>query len=159
MNGDRLKLLEEGFLDGKLTPEEETELKRLVAIADEHHLKTYFQWTSEAQELEAPDLSGRLSLGESSTHFWQVNFRKIAAAILILLAATFAFRNQLFHNTSTQAVYTQAEIDESYEVTMATLTAMASFLDQSLSTTEDGIDFSAPFKEFNSLKNSQNNKP
>lgn len=152
MNGDRLTQLEEGFLEGKLTTEEEAELKDLVAQTQDHHLKTYFQWTAEGQELEVPNMEERMRFSEIPVPYWKRNLIKMAATLLILLTTVFIFRAELF-TTKTQETYTQEEIDKSYEATLETLTAMASFLNNGLTNTEQGIDFSAPFKDLNSLNN------
>jgi len=159
MNGDRLKTLEEGFMEGKLSPKEEAELKVIVEATEHHHLKTYFQWTDSANELEVPDMASRVDFEDAPRPFWRQHFSKVAASLLILIVAAFIFREELFENAAKPVTYSQAEIDESYEATIATLTAMAFFLDEGLNNTERGIDFSTPFKEFNTLQNNETQNP
>lgn len=152
MNGDNLKILEQGFLDGNLSQEEETELRYLVNQQEDHHLHAYFQWTGDTESLEVPDLRKRVNLDDRPRFFFRQNFLKIAATLLLLMAAIFLFRPQLL-NLNSSKKYSQVEIDKSYEATMETLTAMANFLNESLPKAEEGINMSAPFKQLNTLEN------
>ncbi len=154
MSGDRLKDLEEGFLEGTLTHEEETELKQLVAEHKDHHLSLYFRWTDETEGLDVPDMRQRLVLEDKPGAFWNHKLFKMAASVLLILAAAFIFRAQIFAPQSS-GNYSQAEIDESYEATMKTLMAMGTFLNESLPKAEEGMNLSAPFKELNTLENTE----
>ncbi len=154
MSGDRLNELEEGFLEGSLSPAEEAELKQLVAAHKGHHLGVYFQWTEEAESHEVPDMRQKLSPEGKPVLFRKQNLFKIAASLLLVLSATFIFRPELFRTESTDP-FSQVEIDESYEATMKTLTAMATFLNESLPQAEEGMNISAPFKELNTLDNTE----
>ncbi|MCE7992315.1 MAG: hypothetical protein HEP71_10055 [Roseivirga sp.] len=152
MNGDRLKVLEKGFLEGTLTPEEETELKQLVADHKDHHLSAYFQWTGDTESIEVPDMRQRINLDNRPSAFRIQNLIKIAAVVLLLVAATWLLRPELF-KTSPSNTYSQVEIDKSYQATLETLTAMADFLNESLPKAEECMNISAPFKELNTLEN------
>lgn len=154
MSGDRLKVLEEGFLEGNLSPAEEAELRQLVAAQKDHHLSVYFQWTEEADNHEVPDMRQKLKPEDKPVLFRKQNLFKIAASLLLILSATFIFQPQLFKAKSTSS-FSQVEIDESYEATMKTLTAMATFLNESLPQAEKGMNISAPFKELKTLDNTE----
>lgn len=152
MNGDRLKVLEKGFLEGTLTAEEETELKQLVADHEDHHLSTYFQWTGDGQSLDVPDMRQRIKLDDNPSVFRMQNLFKMAAAILLLITATWLFRPDFF-KSDPSGNYSQVEIDKSYQATLETLTAMADFLNESLPKAKECMNISAPFKELNTLEN------
>lgn len=154
MNGDRLKYLEQGFLEGTLTHEEETELKQLVVEHNDHHLGLYFQWTRNTESLDIPDMRQRVILEDKPRAFWKHKLFKMAASFLLILAAAFIFRAQIFVPQSS-GNFSQAEIDESYEATMKTLIAMGTFLNESLPKAEEGMNLSAPFKELNTLENTE----
>lgn len=152
MNGDRLKVLEKGFLEGTLSSAEETELKQLVADHPDHHLSAYFQWTGDSQSLDVPDMRQRIKLNDTPSVFRMQNLLKMAAAILLLITATWLLRPEYFKASSSNT-YSQVEIDESYQATLETLTAMADFLNESLPKAEECMNISAPFKELNTLEN------
>lgn len=155
MSGDRLKVLEEGFLEGKLSTAEEAELKELVANQPGHHLGIYFQWTdTDDTNLQLPDMRERVKLNDTPLFFRKQNLFRIAAGLLLILTATFIFRSELF-KTGPASSYSQVEVDESYEATMKTLTAMATFLNESLPQAEEGMNISAPFKELKTLDNTE----
>lgn len=154
MSGDKLKDLKQGFLEGTLTHEEEVELKRLVAKQKDHHLGPYFQWTDEADSMDIPDMRNRVVLEDKPRAFWQQSLFKLAASLLLILVAAFIFRAQIFIDKSS-GNYSQADIDRSYEVTLETLMAMGTFLNESLPRAEEGMNLSAPFKELNTLENTE----
>ncbi|GAB5526087.1 MAG: hypothetical protein Roseis2KO_39590 [Roseivirga sp.] len=154
MSGDRLQELEEGFLEGNLSPAEEAELRQLVAAHKGHHLSHYFQWTEESESYELPDMRQKLRLEDKPILFRRQNLFKIAATLLLMLTTTFIFRPELFKAQSTDS-FSREEIDKSYEATIKTLTAMATFLNESLPQAEEGLNISAPFKELNSLDNTE----
>ena len=149
MNGDRLKTLEHGFMDGALTDAEETELKQWVQAQPEHPLAPYFTMVDEAEELTMPDFKSRLVLTEEPKR--KLSWWKLAAAVLALSIAGFLLKDQFLRDSP--KAFSEAEIDESYKATMETLSAMAGFLDKSLSDTREAIDLSKPFEKLNELKN------
>jgi hypothetical protein len=152
MNGDRLKALEQGFLDGSLSAEEEVELKTLVSLEENHPLKSYFQWTADGQHLEVPDMRNRVILEDASVKSIWPGLIRVAATLILLLSATFIFWPGLY-STKPAEKYSQTEIDKSYKATIETLSAMASFLNQGIKDTGQCMDISAPFKELNTLDN------
>lgn len=155
MSGDRLKVLEEGFLEGSLSPAEEAELRQLVATQKDHHLAVYFQWTdTDNTDQKAPDMRKRVKLNDTALFFRKQNLFRIAAGLVLILTATFVFRPAFFKAKSTNS-YSQVEIDKSYEATIKTLSAMATFLNESLPQAEEGMNISAPFKELNTLDNTE----
>lgn len=152
MNGDRLKALEQGFLDGSLSPEEEVELKALVSLQENHPLKSYFEWTADGQNLEVPDMRNRVMLEDTSVKSIWPGLIRVAASLLLLISATLILWPGLY-TTKPAEKYSQTDIDESYKATIETLSAMASFLNKGIKDTEQCMDISAPFKELNTLDN------
>lgn len=148
MNGDRLDKLTQGFLDGKLSMEEERELKEWVLSRPVHPLKSYFDWVEAESSIPVPETIGP-SFKKHKPGALRGTLLKVAAAVLILLAAWTVFQPR----TDSGQEYSQAEIDRSYEATIETLSAMAAFLDKGMKATQECMDMSQPFKDLNELKN------
>lgn len=154
MNGDRLKELEEGFLEGNLTEQEEQRLLRWIEEHPEHYLSPYFRLTTEELPAEMPDFRSRVSLNEKRGFpLWP----KVAAVILVIIAAGFLLNDRWLKKKDNEN-YTQAEIDESYQATMETLSAMAGFLDKGLNETQNACNMSQPFEKLNELNASKNSE-
>lgn len=153
MNGDRLKDLEKGFLEGSLSDAEEQELKAWVQAHPEHHLAPYFAWTAKEEPEAVPDFRRGITLTEKRDFS---SWIKVAAAVVLLLVAGFLLKDNLVQSPQ-EGDFTEAEIDESYKATMETLSAMAVFLDKSLADAQKCIDMSSPFEQLNELKDQKPN--
>ena len=148
MTGDRIKELEAGFLAGSLSDAEEQEFKVWLKAHPEHELSPYFTWIAQADGVVVPDLRPGMAY---KTGIWNQTWFKVAAAMLILVTAGFLLKTTLLKQEPAQT-FTEAEIDRSYKATLETLSAMAGFLDKSLSDAEQAIDLSKPFEKLNELK-------
>lgn len=149
MTGDRLKELEDGFLEGSLSDQEEVELRQYVLEQSAHPLRPYFLMTLDQEMAEVPDLRQVVGSKRSvQTNTWL----KVAAALIILAVAGFLLEDRI-SGSQPDSPYSQVEIDRSYEATMETLSAMAKFLDNGLKDTQQCMDMSEPFKQLNELKN------
>jgi len=146
MNGDRLNELEAGFLNGSLGDAEENELKAWVMDQPEHELYPYFALAAQSDDLDMPDFKARIVLDQPKGIPWL----KVAAAVIVLCVVGFLFKDSIL--PARQKAYSETEIDESYKATMETLSAMAGFLDKSLTDAEQAIDLSKPFEKLNDLK-------
>ena len=150
MTGDRLKALEEGFLEGSLSEADEKELRKWVMEHPEHHLSLYFSWTSEDERLALPDFKANLDFAEKRTNS---PWLKVAAAILAVALFAFLLKDQVWEKPK-EIQFTQAEIDKSYQATIETLSAMAVFLDKGINETQKACKMAEPFEKLNELKHS-----
>lgn len=150
MTGDRLKALEEGFLEGSLSEAEEAALRSWVKDHPEHRLSPYFRWTSADEAIEVPDFRSKMSLEEKEKNWLWL---KVAAAILALVVFSFLLKDQVWEKPK-EIQFTKSEIDESYQATLETLSAMAVFLDKGISDTQQACKIAEPFEKLNELKES-----
>ena len=153
MTGERIKYLEEGFLEGSLSDSEEQELRSWVQKHPEHHLAAYFAWTARELPDDMPDFKQKVNLSDRPKSW---NWIKVAAAVLVLCTAGFLLKDKL-KSSQENKEYTETEIDESYKATIETLSAMAVFLDKSLADAQKCIDLSSPFEQLNELKDQKPN--
>ena len=152
MSGDRLRKLEQGFLNGELTDFEEAELKTLLqSTENDSPLKAYFGWIQGSLDHEVPEV--KVPAKPQMRHLLSPVLLRVAASVIIIATMTFFWVNRTSEKTHQ---FSQAEIEESYQKTMETLAVMSSYLNESIAKVELGLDISSPFSDLQQLKKIKN---
>lgn len=147
MEFDRLNYLKEKYWKGKTSPEEELELKRYFMTNDdtEHpEMADYFRTLGAFNHLKP---SGNLQIdfstpSSSTTRLFSLSMIRNIAAVLLLAIGLGVVWNINQKAVVEEEVYSQAEIEESYQEARQALLLIAAKLDKGKSTINEIEHFS-----------------
>lgn len=148
MSGNRLDLLTEKFLEGKLGREEEQELRELLLKAPQNHLNAYFKWIDQTKAETSDFIATHETLSFSRKELKTKVFR-YAAAITIICVAGYMTLTGLKQNRTD--VISDVELDQAYSQSLQAVSAISGLLNEGMDDMYSEMDFSIPFKDFKQL--------
>lgn len=148
MESNRLNYLKRQYWNGNTTPEEEAELKRYYQQhkdAEHPEMAAYFQSLAAFGELRPTatfDLDALETTGREAPVF-TLKFLRNVAAVLLLAIGVGVVWNTSRQPVATEAVYTDAEIEQSYQEARQALLLIAAKLEKGKRTLEELEHFDA----------------
>ena len=154
MKSEEFNTYRERFLNGELNALEESELRSFVLEhpnSENMDLQSYFSITNEDQQIGfTPILKKEFfqKIDAKNQNVQRRNYWVVAASICIMTISIFIFSP----NQKQSKTISQAEIDQSFEVTKLALNSFSSNIKKGLEKTGKGMDFSRPYKSLTKLK-------